>query len=292
MKLKQLITFKVVCEEESITKAASRLSTTQPAISRTIGELEEDLGIQLFDRTSRKVLLNDTGRLFLSKVVPLLDLYDDLERSFKGMDIQPTLKIGATPSIASTILLPILEKFQTAHPDIQARITVAGENQLEDLLLRYEIDMALTEGMMDHERFVKVPVATEPLAVLCSPSNPLTIASSLTASELAKQPLLLREPGSVIRQMVDSAFLFYNIAPVPVWTSCSCAVLLNAAKRGLGITILPRSLAQRELADGTLTELDIQDFNLSCTTHVTFLQDKYQTLAFQSFVNLILFSVT
>ena len=78
----------------------------------------------------------------------------------------------------------------------------------------------------------------------------------------------------------------------PSWTSTSSAILLQAARDGLGIAILPRSLAESDLQAGTLTEIDVPDFRLDCTTHVTFLQDKYQTPAFQAFMNVILFSVT
>lgn len=292
MKIKQLYTFKTVCEEESITKAAERLSTTQPAISRTISELEEALGTQLFDRTARKIVLNEAGQLFLSKVIPLLELYEDLEREFLDSGINPALKIGATPSVAGTLLLDVLEKFRVTHSDVQVRVTVDSEKELEKQLLHRKIDMALTEGMADDEHFVKVPVSSQPLAVLCSPDFPLASSGILTAPELAKQPLLLKEPGSMVRQIVDSAFLFFNLSVSPAWTSISSAALLKAARKGLGVAILPRSLAEKDLEAGTLTELEVQDFNLSCTSHVTFLQDKYQTVAFQAFVNLILFSVT
>ncbi|RGY99070.1 LysR family transcriptional regulator [Clostridium sp. AM58-1XD] len=94
MKMKQLYTFRVVCEEESITKAAERLSTTQPAISRTISELEDSVGVRLFDRSSRKVVLNETGQLFLSKVIPLLELYEDLENTFQDNGSMSVLRLA------------------------------------------------------------------------------------------------------------------------------------------------------------------------------------------------------
>ena len=118
MKIRQLYTFKIVCEEESITRAAERLSTTQPAISRTISELEETLGTQLFDRTSRKIVLNEAGQLFLSKVIPLLELYEDLEKGLPDSDVRYQLRIGATPSLAGTLLFQILEKFRSGHEDV------------------------------------------------------------------------------------------------------------------------------------------------------------------------------
>ena len=292
MKIRQLYTFKIVCEEESITRAAERLSTTQPAISRTISELEETLGTQLFDRTSRKIVLNEAGQLFLSKVIPLLELYEDLEKGLPDSDVRYQLRIGATPSLAGTLLFQILEKFRSGHEDVQIRVTVDSEPILEQMLLQRQIDMALTEGMTDDEHFVKVPISSEPLAVLCSPDFPAAAAEEISAPDLARQPLLLKEDASMIRRLVDAAFLFYDIAVSPSWTSTSSAVLLKAAREGLGITILPRALASRDLENGSLTELSVPDFNLDCTTHVTFLQDKYQSPAFQAFMNVILFSVT
>ena len=292
MKIRQLYTFKIVCEEESIPRAAERLSTTQPAISRTISELEETLGTQLFDRTSRKIVLNEAGQLFLSKVIPLLELYEDLEKGLPDSDVRYQLRIGATPSLAGTLLFQILEKFRSGHEDVQIRVTVDSEPVLEQMLLQRQIDMALTEGMTDDEHFVKVPISSEPLAVLCSPDFPAAAAGEISAPDLARQPLLLKEDASMIRRLVDAAFLFYDIAVSPSWTSTSSAVLLKAAREGLGITILPRALASRDLENGSLTELSVPDFNLDCTTHVTFLQDKYQSPAFQAFMNVILFSVT
>ena len=292
MKIRQLYTFKIVCEEESITLAAERLSTAQPAISPTISELEETLGTQLFDRTSRKIVLNEAGQLFLSKVIPLLELYEDLEKGLPDSDVRYQLRIGATPSLAGTLLFQILEKFRSGHEDVQIRVTVDSEPVLEQMLLQRQIDMALTEGMTDDEHFVKVPISSEPLAVLCSPDFPAAAAGEISAPDLARQPLLLKEDASMIRRLVDAAFLFYDIAVSPSWTSTSSAVLLKAAREGLGITILPRALASRDLENGSLTELSVPDFNLDCTTHVTFLQDKYQSPAFQAFMNVILFSVT
>ena len=140
MKIRQLYTFKIVCEEESITRAAERLSTTQPAISRTISELEETLGTQLFDRTSRKIVLNEAGQLFLSKVIPLLELYEDLEKGLPDSDVRYQLRIGATPSLAGTLLFQILEKFRSGHEDVQIRVTVDSEPVLEQMLLQRQID--------------------------------------------------------------------------------------------------------------------------------------------------------
>ena len=83
MKIRHLRIFNAVCEEESITEAAEKLYISQPAVSNAIRELENFLGIHLFDRISRSIYLNETGKLFLAKVNKVLDLYDDLDQNVK-----------------------------------------------------------------------------------------------------------------------------------------------------------------------------------------------------------------
>ena len=289
MKLKQLYIFRTVCEEESITKTAVRLSTTQPAISRAISELEDSLGVRLFERSSRKMILNETGQLFLSKVIPLLELYEDLEQTFTENSAAWVLKLGVTPFIVDTILPDILNRFKSGSYNTEIQITVAGERELEKQLLNRSLDLVLMEGLLENENLVKVPVSCEPLSVLVSPSHPLADAPSVTVPEMVEYPMLLREPGSLIRQLIDSAFLFYSVSASPIWTSTSSQALLTGAENGFGITILPRILAEDSIRAGQLTELSVESFNLSCTSHVMFLQDKYQTIAFQALVNIILF---
>lgn len=290
MKMKQLYTFRVVCEEESITKAAERLSTTQPAISRTISELEDSVGVRLFDRSSRKVVLNETGQLFLSKVIPLLELYEDLENTFQDNGSMSVLRLGVTPVIVDTILPGILKRFSVSNSETDIRIAVGNERELEAQLFNRQIDLVLMEGLLENESLVKVPVSSEPMSVLAAPSHPLASVASITVPEMMEYPLLLREPGSLIRQLIDSAFLFYSVTASPVWTSTSSHALLTGAEKGFGITILPKILAKDSIRLGRLVELPVEAFNLSCTSHVMFLQDKYQTFAFQSLVNVILFS--
>ena len=289
MKLKQLYTFRAVCEEESITKAAARLSTTQPAISRTITELEESLGVRLFDRSSRKVVLNEAGQLFLSKTIPFLELYEDLEQTFHESS-SSTIRLGVTPVIVDTLLTGILERFSAGSHGAFVQITVGNEQELRQLLLDRSLDLILMEGILEDPDLVQVPVSSEPLSVLASPAHPLAKAASVTVPEMMEYPLLLREPGSLIRQLIDSAFLFYSVTASPVWTSSSSHALLKGTEEGFGITILPESLAADRIREGKLVELPVEAFDLACTSHVMFLQDNFQTLAFQSLVNVILFS--
>lgn len=289
MKIRQLYIFKTVCEEESVTRAADKLFMTQPAISRTISELEESLGTQLFDRISRKIYVNETGKLLLSKVIPLLELYEDIEEHSKELDKLAALRIGSSITIANFILPDVMKTFHRECPDTPASVIVDNAGEIEQKLLHNEIDLALIEGVVANDQLVKIPFSDYDLVVLCSPDNELLTGKPITADHLSRVPLLLREKGSAIRDSFDSALLLKNISVTPYWTSVNSQALIQAARHNLGVTILPRILVERELTSGELSELPIDSFQLSCVNHVVFHKDKFQTVAFQTLMNLIIF---
>lgn len=289
MKIRQLNIFKTVCEEESITKAAEKLYMTQPAISRTIGELEELLGTQLFDRYSRKVYLNETGKLLLSKVIPLLDLYEDLEESAKELDKLAALRIGSSITIANYILPFIMKKFQLECAQTPTFITIDNARAIEEKLVNNELDLGLIEGVITNDNLEKIPFSDYSLAVICSPDHHLASGIAISVDHLSEESWLLREKGSAIRDAFDSAMLLHNIAVTPQWSSVNSPALIQAVKQNLGISILPRILVEGEIDRGELSELDVNDFSLRCVNHVVFHKDKFQTIAFQTLINMIIF---
>lgn len=289
MKLRHLSIFKIVCEEESITKAAERLSMTQPAISHTISELEETLGTQLFDRVSRKVYLNEIGKLFLSKVIPLLDLYDDLEESSKELENLATIRIGSSITIAQFQLPGIIERFHHDCAETPITVTIGSSHEIKTKLIHNELDFALVEGVVAHDQLVKIPFSSNPLTVICAPCHEFASCEPITMVQLSEEPLLLRETGSAIRDTFDSAMLLQNISVMPHWSSTDSYALIQAVKHNLGISVLPRILVEHELETGELAEVPVQDFEISCVNHVVFHKDKYQTVPFQTLINLVLF---
>lgn len=290
MKIRQLYIFKTVCEEESITKAADHLSMTQPAISRTISELEASLGTPLFERASRKVFLNETGRLLLSKTIPLLELYEDLEESSKALEKLATLRIGASTNISSYSLPFIMRDFKLECADTPTTVTISSGSEIETMLIHNQLDIALLDGIVPNEDLEKIPFSDYPLAVLCSPKHHLAGSESISVLQLSNEPLLLLEKGNAIRDTFDSAMLLENISASPQWTSTNADALIHAAMQNLGITVLPRVIVEDYLNSNKLAELNVDNIRLSCVNHVVFKKDKFQTVAFQSFMNLVLFS--
>ena len=291
MTIRQLYVFKTVCEEESITKAAEKLSMAQPAVSRTISELEEMFGTQIFDRHSRKVYLNSAGNLFLSKVVPLLDLYEDLERCSKELGKQSALRIGATETISSSILPSILSQFKNETETAPTTIYTDTSDTIEDMLVHHQLDLGLVEGVVSSDQLERIAFSDFPLSIVCAPNYVFQteLEGIPSADFLSKEPWLLMEKNSPVRESFDGAMMFHNLSITPFWTSSSPSALKAAAKQGLGLTILPRILMEEELAGGELIELHTESFSLALPNHLVFHKDKFQSLSFQTFINLVMF---
>ena len=287
MKIRHLRIFKAVCEEGSITKAAEKLYISQPAVSSAINELETFLGVYLFDRISRKIYLNETGKLFLTKAVKVLDLYDDLEQNAKKIEDHAKIKIGSSITIANFILPGKIIEFEQLYENTPLEVTVENAWKIEEKLYRNEIDLGLIEGIIYNEELIKIPFSSYKLGVFCSPQHKLALDQKISIKQFLQEKLLLRETGSAIRDVFDSALLLHNLKATPTWTSINSQALIQAVKHNLGMTVLPKILVKRELESGSLCELKVNNLELINKNHIVFHKDKVQTKSFKTLIEII-----
>lgn len=287
MKIRHLRIFKVVCEEESITKAAEKLFMTQPAVSNAISELEDHLKVCLFDRISRRIYLNETGKLFLKKVITLLELYEDLEKNVKELEENATIRIGSSITIANFILPKSIVEFETMYKNTPTKVIVGNAGKIEEKLEHNEIDLALIEGVIYNEELIKIPFSSYPLVMICSPKHKFAQQGLIDINQVIQERLLLREKGSAIRDVFDSALLLHNVSVNPNWTSTNSQALIQAVKQNLGISVLPKILVAEEIASGQLVEIKVKDFELVNMNHIVFHKDKFQKTSFKALVEII-----
>lgn len=288
MKIRQLRIFKAVCEEGSITKASEKLFISQPAVSTAITELEHYLGICLFDRISRKVQLNETGKLFLEKAAMLLALYDDLEMNAKKLEEGSMLKIGSSITIANFVLPQVMVAFEKSCRNTPARVIVENARSIEKMVSENKVDIGLVEGVVYNKKLTNIPFSSFELVIFCSPQHKFANAKSIEVDELKTEKFLLREEGSAIRDVFDSALLLHNMRVETVWTSVNSPALIKAVKEDLGISVLPRQKIGEELRSGELTEINVNDLKLVSVNHIIFSEGKYQTKSFQTLMEIIL----
>ena len=285
MNIRQLQVFQAVCDTLSFTRAAEALYMTQPAVSHTIRDLEQEVGCRLFERLNRRIDLTAAGRLFREKTTRLLELYDELANHFDGMEESGLLRLGSSITIANVWLPSILQKFHAVCEKTPVQVEVDKASSIEARLERNEVDLALLEGPV-HSRVLEARVfSSYEMAVICAPESPLA-GRVISPAAFAAAELLLREKGSAIRDAVDSALLLRHLSAAPVWTSVNSRALIQAVRHNLGISVLPAELVQGELEAGQVAQVWVEGMTLSNQSAVVWHRDKYLTRAMRTLMDI------
>jgi LysR family transcriptional regulator, transcriptional activator of the cysJI operon len=191
--------FVAVCETGSMTKAAQRLSISQPSVSQAVRELEEGYGIALFERLGKRLIVTEAGELCLDYARRILQSRDELAESIRKKRLSSPIRVGATVTIG-TYLLPRIGLLS------DARLYPVVENtaRIERLLLEGALDLGLVEGETSSPALERRPFYRDRLVVVCSPENP-ACARRQTPRDLKGRGFYIREEGSGSRELFISA---------------------------------------------------------------------------------------
>ncbi len=284
MTLRHMQIFAAVCKDNSITIAADKLNMAQPSVSLVIKELETFYGVRLFERMNRRLYITEAGSNLLSYADTIISQFNESVNSIKNSDSLSSLKVGVNVTIGEALLPEILKSYQDLYPKVSVLSVIENSKQIENLLLKNEIDLALVDNVSISPYFITKVLLKEEMAVLCAPGY--TDKKTLTTEELAAEKLLLREKGSGTRDSIDQIFNMSGYKISPVIESISSTALINAAKLGLGITVLSNQSVKKELKDGSLKEIEIEDTKFLRNYFVVYHKSKLFTLVMKNFINM------
>lgn len=260
MNIRQLTIFTAVADRESITKAATHLFLTQPAVSKAIRELEADIGTQLFDRRDNRLRLNAAGREFRIQAQRILQEWTQLANFGQTQAQNLPLRVGVSLTIGQDILPSAVARFRKMHPETPLKLYAENVTQIKQRLLRGDIDLAFIEGAARGKAFTNTLISRYQLQVVAAPE--FACPERINVQELVELPLLLREVGSTLRDGLEAAIRPLNLATEPLLESSNTTVLIGTARAGLGMTILPASLAQPEIQAGALRVIAVDGLDL------------------------------
>lgn len=287
MTLRHLRIFKAIAETGNFTKAAQLLNVTQSAVSHTMHELEDEAGTALFDRLSKGVQLTQSGRLLLEEVTPILSACDNLESHIGSLERTAPIRIVSSITIATFKLPQLLRQFNAIWPDIQVEVEVVSAANAVEILKSGKADIALIEGVAPQGPFNCRKFDSYNLQAVCAPDYPIA-TTRLEPAALCSEKLLLREPGSAIRTVLDSELFLAGCTAHPTWCSVNSFALIEAAKAGLGITILPEALLERDIQQHFLIPLELKGLSLKNDMLAVWHKDKYFGEPLQTFLELII----
>jgi LysR family transcriptional regulator, low CO2-responsive transcriptional regulator len=256
----QLTAFLAVVRGGSVTAAADELIVTQPSVSSAIGALGRELGCELFERAGRGIRLTEAGAAFApfaEDVVGLLGSGRQAAREAAAVSAR-RLQIAAVTTAAESFVPGLMREFSDLHPEIALTLVVGNRQEVLGRVLTHAADVAISGRPPGDERLLYVPFMRNEIVCITAPEDPATAGAVVAAASLAQRPWLLREPGSGTRTLNEQFLLERAIEPQTL-TLGSNGAIKQAARAGLGVSLLSRAAAQAELEAGWLGEIELLD---------------------------------
>lgn len=262
MELFQLEAFLAVVREGSFSAAAKALYRTQPAISQTIKKLEDEIGRPLFDRSSRRGVLTDAGRVLADHAERLVNLR---QRTMSALDDVRQLRTGrltlAANELTCLYLLPILHEYRRLYPDVHVTVQRALGSRVPAQVLDYGADCGVVTFRPDTTALHSVVVYHDELAFVVPPSHPLARRSKVSIAELARESFVAHHVSSPYRQKVIDTFRKRRVElRMPVEMPTIDAIKKFVAM-GNGVALLPAITVEQELAHGALVRVEVPELS-------------------------------
>ena len=262
-KIRALRYFIKVAETNSFSAAAQYLDVPASSVSRRIKDLETELQVELFHRSTRVVKLSDLGELYYEKVSSIVHSLDNVDDFINQRAKQPSgsLKISVMPGFANLVLYPLLDKFQEQYPEIILDLDLT--NQLADIT-QNEVDIAIRGTASLPDRAVAKKLCNNEFVLVASPEYLALHDTPNTWQDTLDHPTLLyRGPNGVRYWQAFTEHSWHTVQTTPRLISNDGILLLNETRRGKGLCLLPRWGIYKDLADGSLVEIPLTNAQLS-----------------------------
>jgi DNA-binding transcriptional LysR family regulator len=259
--LHQLRIFVTVAESPSVSRAAETLLLSQPAVSMHIKALERNLGLRLFDHVGRRMYLTDAGRDLHARATRVLGLMEETAQAMADLreGRRGRLRVVATTTVGIYVVPRLLGLYHERHPEVEVSLEVANWERTCERLFAGEADVAVA-GPHPEPDLQMQPFMEDELVVIASPRYRLAHMGRLSLSDLATEPMVVREQGSGTRAAVEQVFAEHGLGYHRAMELSRNGAIKQVVMAGLGIAVISRGALALELEHGQLCILDIEGF--------------------------------
>jgi DNA-binding transcriptional LysR family regulator len=256
----QLTAFLAVIRGGSVTAAADELVVTQPSVSSALAALSRELGCELFERAGRGIRLTAAGAAFAPYAEDVLGLLEQgaLATREASAAAARRLEIAAVATAAESFVPGMMRAFAAQHPDVDLTLVVGNRQDVLERVLSHTADVAITGKPPGGDRLRAQPFMENAIVCVTAADDPAAGGGPVAPSELSDRCWLLREPGSGTRALGEQFLADHGLAPKTL-TLGSNGAIKQAARAGLGISLLSRAAVEGELESGWLGELALAD---------------------------------
>ncbi len=277
MDLRNLNIFIQAAELNSFTRAAEKLGYSQPTISFQIKQLEQELGVQLFDRIGHTVSLTDAGRDALSYAQKICHMSQEMVLGASHrQEVVGEVRLAMADSLCIPLFVGAFAKFRMEYPHVSIKTTTAGTDELFRLLDHNEVDMVCT--LDKHICDTTYVVASEErigVHFIVSAGNPLAARGTIEVGELLEQPFMLTEKGMSYRKILDEYLAANSMEIRPVLEIGSADLICRLVQEDVGISFLPDYVTEYAVREGKVVRMQVKDFETEVWKQLLYHRDKW-----------------
>lgn len=279
MNIKSIYTFLQVASSENITKAGEILGYSQSTVSVQISQLEEELGVKLFDRIGKRVVLTQYGKNlvpYAQNVVTAVEAMTNLKVA--EAELTGTINVGFIQSLFNTCFETIIRNYQKRFPLVKVNVTVESTGNLEKLLAKNEVDFAcLMDSELNNNKMREYYARHATVAIVTGPGSPLAKKEKLTAEDFASQKYIFMEEDSPYNVEFQRALSESGVQAEPYLYIQSCSMARKICEKSDYVAIIPRYSAIESLRDGKCIELKLEGHEFYQEVKIVHMQQKFIT---------------
>ena len=260
MLLRQMECFLAVARLGNVSRAAEEMYLTQPTLTARIKALEDDLGDQLFVRTSRGMRLTEAGREFVpyaERSLASLEEGRQRLRELRGAS-GGRLSLGTSPGVSTYALPAILERFTAAHPRVSVSVRTGHSEDILEMVLKEDVQLGLAREM-EHPEIESLPLYEDELVLVVDPQHRFTEKGSAEIAEVGDEHLILFDHASSYYELTQSLFRSAGIREYSAIELDNIEAAKRMVEHRLGVAFLPRTAVVRSVAAGHLSLIEIED---------------------------------
>lgn len=265
MDFKQIEAFINVAKFKSFSKAATSSFLSQPAISSHIASLEKELIVQLFDRTSKEVLLTPAGESFLKYAIDILNTRDRAISHLANFNetISGKLRLAASTTPCNTIVPSLIKEFHTLYPDVSFDVTEQSSGEIINNIIKFDCEIGIVGELVNDEKIKSYKLLNDDLVVISPPD--FNLPDSINIESLFKYKFILREEGSATRKTFEDALKKGGLDTSNIdvhFEVNNLDTLFQFVKNGVGISIVSKHVFRDYISLGLIKESYIENLPL------------------------------
>jgi DNA-binding transcriptional LysR family regulator len=288
MNFTHLLAFFEVARAGSISAGAERLHVSQPAVTREIRELEDRLGMMLFDRLPRGVALTEGGKLLYEYASRIFALSDAAEKDLEELAGLGSghMKIGASGTLGVYFVPDAIAQFNARHPHVAIDLTVTNTERVEAGLRDLTFTIGFIEGPFDDSILHARRIGSDEIAIVAAPGHPRA-GTKLRAHELVDQAVIMREPGSGTRAIIEDSYRRAGLEIEPLMSVSDTEAIKRMLLSQHALAYISTLSVTEEVRRGELTIIEVDDLHIVRPLHMVWAKGRSLSPSSQALFDLV-----